>query len=394
MPVQPTSAPGGRNPGLPRLLFVGAFPPPGRAVFGGMVTDCRALLRSSMPQRLILDLVDSTQVSHPPPRLGVRLLLSIKRFFRYIARLERQRPDAVLLFTAAGASVVEKGAMAWYARARGVPALMFPRGGPVLDECRRSAFTRWWVRHAFGGARQVLCQGPTWQVFAREVLRFDIVDAPLVPNWTATGELLALGAARRPHSRIVRLLFVGWVDREKGIVELLEVCRRLSASRQFELLLVGKGNMSVAAEEFVAEHRLEHFIRFAGWRAGEELHAAYAQAEIFVLPSWSEGLPNSLVEAMAAALACVVTHVGNIPDVVRDSESALLVAPRDADALERALARVIDDAELRVEMGAAAHRIARRDFSVEPAVDRIVGAVEAACRAPRRKRARTPYEAG
>ena len=372
------------NAAPPRLLFVGAFPAPERAVFGGMVTDCRALLRSSLPQRLTLDLVDSTQASHPPPGLLVRLMLAIKRFCGYIGRLERQRPDAVLLFTAAGASVLEKGAMAWYARARGVPALMFPRGGPVLDACRRSAFTRWWVRHAFGGARMVLCQGPTWQVFAREVLGFDRADAPLVPNWTATRELLALGAARRAHANIVRLLFVGWVDREKGIGELLEACRRLAASRQFELLLVGEGNLSQAAEEFVAQHRLERFIRFAGWRMGEELHAAYAQADVFVLPSWSEGLPNALIEAMAAGVACVITGVGSIPDVVHDEESALLIPPRDVVALERALARIIDDAGLRASLGAAAHRIAERDFSVEPAVDRMVAAVEAVRRAPRR----------
>jgi len=374
-----------QSPALPRVLFVGVFPPANRAVFGGMVTDCRALLGSSLPRRATLDLVDTTQASQPPPGFLRRLLLAVRRFFRYIGRVERGRPDAVLLFTAAGASVAEKGAMAWYARLRGIPALMFPRAGPVLDACQKSRFTRWWVRGAFAGARSVLCMGETWQKFAQETLGFDAADTPIIASWTATHDLLALGAARRPATGPVRLLFVGWVDREKGVGELLEACRVLARDRRFELTLVGEGNLSRDAKDFVAKHGLDACIRFAGWRSGADLHDAYARADVFVLPSWSEGLPNAMVEAMAAGLACVVSSVGSVPDVVEDGESALLVPPRDIAALERALARVIDDSGLRARLGAAGHAIAARDFGVEQAVDHMLLAVKAARASPRRR---------
>jgi glycosyltransferase involved in cell wall biosynthesis len=368
----------------PRILFVGCFPPAHRAVFGGMVTDCRALLQSSMPARASLDLFDTTQASQPPPGFLKRLLLAVLRMCRYVGRFERHRPDAVLLFTAAGTSVAEKGAMAWYARLRGIPALMFPRAGPVLDACRRSRFTRWWVRRAFAGARTVLCMGPTWRQFAGETLGFDAVDAPIVSSWTATPKLLALAARRAIRSSPVRLLFVGWVDREKGVAELLEACRELAKTRQFELTLVGEGNLSHDAQAFVTTHGLDAHIRLAGWRAGDELLDEYARADVFVLPSWSEGLPNAMVEAMAAGLACVVTPVGSIPDVVRDGESALLTPVRDPGALGAALARMIDDSALRTRLGAAAHDIASREFGVEQAVDGMMRAVDVARTSPRR----------
>jgi glycosyltransferase involved in cell wall biosynthesis len=362
-----------------RVLFVGAFPSAERKVFGGMVTSCRALLGSSLPRRLDLDLLDSTQASHPPPRLHVRLVLAARRFCTFLLRFGRHRPDAVLLFAAVGASVVEKGAMAWYARLRGVPALMFPRGGAMIDACERSAFTRWWVRLAFGGARMVLCQGPTWRSFACDVLGFDSANAPIVPNWTATDEFLAIGRGRsRQTNHVVRLLFVGWLDAEKGITELLMACRTLLADRPLELVLVGEGNMSEKAREFVKAQSLTNAIRFRGWLEGDALRAEYAAADAFVLPSWYEGLPNAMVEAMAAKLAIVVSAVGNIPDVVADGASALLIRPRDADALTTALARVIDDASLRERIAAAAFDIAEERFGVEAAVTKISACVERA----------------
>jgi glycosyltransferase involved in cell wall biosynthesis len=363
----------------PRVLFVGAFPANDRKVFGGMVTSCRALLRSSLPRRFDLDLLDSTQVSHPPPRLPVRLALAVKRFGVFLLRFARRKPDVVLLFTAIGASVLEKGAMAWYARLRGVPALMFPRGGAMIDVCQRSPFTKWWVRVAFRGARMVLCQGQAWRTFARDVLGFDAEDAPVVPNWTASEELLEIGRGRRSRrDGVVRLLFVGWLDAEKGVEELLQACHALLAERRLELVLVGEGNMSQAARDFVQQHALQRAITLRGWLEGADLRAEYAAADVFVLPSWYEGLPNAMVEAMAAKLAIVVSAVGNIPDVIDAGTNGLLVVPRDASALTRALARVIDDAALREALAAAAFVTAEQCFSVEPAVRRIQESVQRA----------------
>src|SRR6185295_10954214 len=109
------------NQARARVLFVGAFPPSGHPIFGGMVTSCRALLASTLPARVELVLLDSTQISNPPPSLPVRLLLAAVRCVRFVWLFERRRPDVVLLFVAVGASIIEKGAMAWYARLRGVP---------------------------------------------------------------------------------------------------------------------------------------------------------------------------------------------------------------------------------------------------------------------------------
>jgi len=356
-----------------RILFVGAFPQPGTAVLGGMVTSCGVLLESSLPKRVDLDILDSTQVSNPPPGLGERLLRAAARCARFVGRLERRRPDAVLLFVAVGASIVEKGAMAWYARLRGVPVIMFPRGWSVVEDARRSAFTRAWVVRCFRGARRLVCQSEAWRQFAIDTLGFAPGDVAVIRNWTATPELLAIGAARvaRPDAP-VRLLFLGWLEREKGIFELLEACRRLAVDRDFTLEVAGDGHAAAQAREFVAGHGLQGRVVFRGWLRGAQLPAAMAAADVLVLPSWAEGLPNSMVEAMAAGLAVVVSAVGAIPELISDGQSGRLVQPRDPDSLTRALAEIIADGAARERMARAGRAIAARDFGVEEAVRRLM----------------------
>lgn len=362
-----------------RVLFVGAFPPPHRDVFGGMVSSCRALLQSSFAQRVDLDLIDSTQISNPPPVIVIRSLLAAQRLVRYVWRFERRRPDAVLLFAAIGASLIEKGAMAWYARLRGVPALIFPRGGIIIDAYARSRVTRWWVTIAFSGARKVLCQSEKWQRFAVDMLGFHPEQAPVITNWTASPELLAIGSARKPRSNgRPRLLFLGWLDREKGVGELLEACRALAATREFTLEFAGEGNQSDAARSFVAQYELGSVIMFSGWLRGDGLLSALASADVLVLPSWAEGLPNAMIEAMAARIAVVVTSVGSVPDVVVDGEHVLLVPPRDIPSLEAALARVIDDVPLRHRLADSGFALAAARFGAERAADQIVGELRSA----------------
>jgi glycosyltransferase involved in cell wall biosynthesis len=361
----------------PRVLFVGAFPPPESVIVGGMVTSCRALLASTLPQRVELDLLDSTQFANPPPRLSVRFVRAALRCVRFVVRFEARRPDAVLLFVALGASIVEKGAMAWYARLRGVPTLMFPRGASIVEDCRTSGFTRTWAKASFRGARKIVCQGQIWRNFAVDVLGFAPQDVAVIRNWTATRDLLDIGACRSARRRApIRLLFVGWLERDKGILELLEACQQLGRERQFTLDIAGEGHASEEARGLVSRYGLTEVVRFLGWLQPQELRRALADADVFVLPSWGEGLPNAMVEAMAARLAVVVTSVGAIPDVITHRRSGLLVAPKDMESLRLALSEIIDDGDLRDRLALEAYEIATQEFAVEAAVEKLVHEID------------------
>ena len=86
---------------------------------------------------------------------------------------------------------------------------------------------------------------------------------------------------------------------------------------------------------------------------------------MFVLPTWREGFPNVVLEAMAAGLPVVATPVGAIPEAIREGEEGFLVPVQDAPALTAALRRLIDDPALRLALGAKARKRAVEVFSIE-----------------------------
>ena len=319
---------------------MGAFPKENGKVFGGFVTVCNALLESSFQDKFRLTLIDSTQSSNPPPNFLIRSCFALKRLFLFVYRLILEKPQAVLIFTASGFGLLEKGMMGRLAQVRGVPNLMFPGGGYLLKNYDNSLRMRFFSSIALKKADKILCQGKQWRDFVVEKLGFSLENTPIVENWTATEKFLKIGDERDfsdISGKRIRVLFVGWLDREKGVMEILDALVHSSLSQSISLELVGEGNALMDAKEFVEKNSLSEIVSFRGWLQAGDLDAAYRTADVFLLPSWMEGLPNAMVEAMAAGLVPVVSAVGNIPSVVTHGENGLLVQPKDSRSIELAL---------------------------------------------------------
>ena len=104
---------------------------------------------------------------------------------------------------------------------------------------------------------------------------------------------------------------------------------------------------------------------FAGAVGQDEIERYYDECELFCLPSFSEGLPVVLMEAMAYGRPVVSTHIAGVRELVRDGETGLLVAPGSAEELAGAIGRLLDDAELRERIADAGRECVRREFDVE-----------------------------
>jgi glycosyltransferase involved in cell wall biosynthesis len=159
------------------------------------------------------------------------------------------------------------------------------------------------------------------------------------------------------------ILAVGRFSPEKGHTWLIEAAAALmdrSAGNPFRLLLVGEGGERRAIERMVLDRGLKARTIFAGHQ--RDPWPYYCLADIFALPSLSEGSPNALLEAMTAGLPIVATSVGGVPETVHDGVSALLTPKNDPRAFSLALERLLADTDFAATLGRTA-LLRSADFS-------------------------------
>ncbi len=155
----------------------------------------------------------------------------------------------------------------------------------------------------------------------------------------------------------------------KGHLFLIEAFHSLAA-QDWQLLIVGEGPMREPIEAKIRELGLERRVRLVGQQDRPE--EWMRTLDIFCLPSYAnEGVPQAILQAMLTGLPIVTTPVGAITEAVRDGESAIVVAPKDGDALAIALRRLIDEPELAKRLGDSARLKAAASFSREAMLDRM-----------------------
>lgn len=188
-------------------------------------------------------------------------------------------------------------------------------------------------------------------------------------------------APNRPAGAAPRLLFIGRLAAVKGVPVLLQALAQLAPAHPgLGLTLIGDGPDRAALAAQAAALGLSERVVFAGLQGEAEVAEALAAHDMLVLPSFAEGVPVVLMEAMASRLPVVATRVGGVAELVRDGESGLLVAPGDADGLSEAIDTLLNDPSRARRMGAAgrAFVLARHDVRQEAA--RLAGLIAAATR--------------
>ncbi len=157
---------------------------------------------------------------------------------------------------------------------------------------------------------------------------------------------------------------VARLDFQKGFEYLLRAARELrDVFPTVKVVIVGEGPDRTPIENMIQRFGLQSNVILAGQHS--DMPAIYAAMDVFVLPSLNEGLPMTILEAMAASKPVIATRVGAIPKVIQDGETGLLVDPGDTDGLRSALARLLADSDLCCRLGAAGHDWVGRNYTSE-----------------------------
>ncbi len=160
------------------------------------------------------------------------------------------------------------------------------------------------------------------------------------------------------------LAFVGRCERDKGVAELLDAFTGLQKRfPDLYLVCLGEGGFRKELLRIAGERGLEGAVHAPGRADHGTVAGVLRSADLFCLPSWGEGMPNVLLEAMACGLPCVATRVGGIPEVLVDGRNGLLVEARDVRALESALSELLQNPDRASVFGQHARKTIQQTFS-------------------------------
>jgi glycosyltransferase involved in cell wall biosynthesis len=188
----------------------------------------------------------------------------------------------------------------------------------------------------------------------------------IVPNGIDCTPYLRYNRAAPEAEAPLRLIYIGRLVPGKGLLETIEALRLArSQGVNARLVIAGNGPEEPQLRRYAREAGLTREVSFVGAAYGDHKAQLLAQADALALPSYTEGLPYSLLEAMAAGVVPIVTPVGAIPDVVTEGEHGLLVASRDAGAIAQAIAKLAADRALLIRMSAACRHHIATAYSIE-----------------------------
>lgn len=175
------------------------------------------------------------------------------------------------------------------------------------------------------------------------------------------------------HDKV--LVFIGRIEENKGVFELLESFKRLHLLHpDLHLMLVGHCPGSNPLDMILPSSKLSERIHVVGKQPHGEISYYLSSADIFILPSYSEGLPMVVLEAMACSLPVIATRVGGIPEAVEEGKSGILIDKKNVDSLTDAIEYLITNGDMALRMGNYGHEVVKHKFSWGKSAEGIINA--------------------
>lgn len=347
----------GAPPGVPKpkILMVGPLPPP----VGGMATVVQNLTQA-LADRVELRVINNVKTTAADRTLWQAVAAQLRLLGRLAGGCLAWRPAVVHIHTCSWFTFWRNGVDVVVARLLGRRVVLHIHGGQFHDFLGGlNGVHAWLARRLLRAAHRVVVLSPGW----REILSAwsDPARIIVVPNGVSLGE-----PVKPRGDGPFRILCLAHYQAAKGQADLLRAVAALRTERTVHLELLGSEAEPGHREALTALARELGLVDvdIPGPVMGQAKQARLAAAHCFCLPSYAEGLPMSMLEAMAVALPVVATRVGAIPEALSDGAEGLLFDPGDIAALRGHLTRLIREPDTAAALGAAGRERLARDFSL------------------------------
>lgn len=174
---------------------------------------------------------------------------------------------------------------------------------------------------------------------------------------------------KNTSNEIVNILFMGRLGKRKGTYDIIEAAKYIQ-SPNVKINLYGDGDVG-EFKKLVVDNNLQNKVFVNGWISGSEKENVFKCADVLLLPSYNEGLPIAILEALACGIPVISTPVGGIPEAVKDGINGFLIQPGDFKALAEKIDILATDKQLIEKMGKESYKIAQERFDIKIIMDKL-----------------------
>lgn len=223
------------------------------------------------------------------------------------------------------------------------------------------------IRYFLEGVDLVICLSKEWEEYF--LSEFNIQQIEVLNNIIQKPDLSQKRSKKR-NSKI-KALFLGTIGKQKGTWDILDVIAKYTDELLpcFELLIGGNGDVK-KLNDYIRKYDLAKIVKYVGWIQKKDKHEALLASDIYLLPSYHEGLPISILEAMSYRLPIITTNVGGIPQLVKDFENGFLIQPGNQKELIDTIRYFISNRDKLISFGKKSEELVS-DFLPKKVIDKL-----------------------
>lgn len=293
-----------------------------------------------------------------------KLQKALKGYGAFIKVLCSKKPDLVHIHSSFGPSFYRKIPFIYLAALKKIPIINHIHGAE-FDAFYRNASPRKrkLVRKVYKKCQVLIALSDEW----KDNLEMTVEPEKIIvlENYCRIPDLPLREKKRQ-------ILFLGELGKRKGCFDIPEIYERtIEKAGKAPLVMAGDGELAEVKAHF-EKKGLSKEVSFPGWVRGEEKERLLTESGIFLFPSYYEGMPMAVLEAMAHKMAIVTTNAGGIPKLIKDGVSGYLCEPGNVEEISDALAVLLADGEKRKSFGEAAYKEAAAKYSMDFHIERLL----------------------
>jgi len=331
---------------------------------GGQLTAITNLIIYIEDKNISYDIIDVFRSSFPPPSITDKIIGSFHTYRKLKNILNNNSYKGALVFGTYGLGYWEKLLFSLLIEKNGIKTLFFIRSGHFMDFVRSKNYNIPIQKFLMNRVSYIGHQGGKWGDCYRKI---GVEQSRLVKilNWINIEEY-----NRTFENKRITFLYVGAIVKKKGVNELLDIILKYQELKEYQFIFIGGGTL---LDELIQRVKINGAknVLFKGWLNEDEVSKYYQKADALILPSYTEGFPNVISEALNYRLPIIATNVGGIAESVIDNHNGFLIEPKDRVKLYKSIKKIGESKELRERFSKNSEKILKENHLIEKNCEKL-----------------------